>query len=100
MQGGFAGAGLAVALMKEKGADALMPIEDYMAALPEDHPLAGLFGFLEGTIKFAPGFDPCAPAMTPEEWKQAEAEMEAEWDELYGPDSEFAKSRPKGKEAL
>lgn len=98
-RGGSAG-GPAAALLKEKGADAFVQMEEFMAALPDDHALADLFGFLEGAIKFAPGFEPCAPAMSPEEWKEAEAEMEAEWDELYGPDSGFAKSGPKGKEAL
>lgn len=77
--------------------DALVSTEEFLDALPKNHPLADLFGFLKETIRFAPDFDPCAPAMTPEERAEAEAEMEAEWDELYGPASDHAKAGAKEK---
>jgi hypothetical protein len=74
-------------------------MEEFIANLPKDHPLAGLFGFLQGTITLAPGVDPSMPACTTEEWNEAEAELEAEWDELYGPDSEYAKNAETGAKA-
>lgn len=83
--------------LEDKGGDVLVSTEEFLTALPKNHPLANLFGFLKGTITLAADFDPCAPAYTPEEWKEAEAEMEAEWDELYGPNSDYAKGAAKGK---
>ena len=82
-----------------QGEDPFMPMEEFIANLPKDHPLAGLFGFLQGTITLAPGVDPSMPACTTEEWNEAEAELEAEWDELYGPDSEYAKNAETGAKA-
>lgn len=77
--------------------DALVSTEEFLEALPKNHPLADLFGFLKGTLTLAPDFDPCAPAYSPEEWDEAMAEMEAEWDELYGPKPDDAKAGAKEK---
>lgn len=83
--------------LEEDEEDQLVPAEKFLAGLPKDHPLADLFGFLKGTMTVVADIDPGAPACTPEEWKDAEAAMEAEWDDLYGPNSEHANSAPIGK---
>jgi len=75
----------------------LVSPDEFQASLPKGHPLADLFGFLKGTMTVVADLDPCAPACSPDEWNEAEAEMEAEWDELYGPNSARAKSAPIGK---
>jgi hypothetical protein len=70
--------------------ESFVTMEEFLADLPADHPLADIYGALKGSMTFAPDFDPGEPAFPPEEWAEAEAEMEKEWDELYGSRSEFA----------
>lgn len=81
----------------KEGEDQFVSAAEFLAELPNGHPLADFFGFLKGTMTAVADIDPGAPACTPEEWKDAETGMEAEWDELYGPNSEHAKNAPIGK---
>lgn len=61
--------------------------------------LGELQDFMERTVTFASDFDPCEPAVTPEEWAAMEAEMEAEWDELYGPAVKIAPDKDEKKKS-
>lgn len=85
-----------MALPPETGAPRRSAADDFIERPAEDW-LEELQDFVERTVTFALGFDPCEPAITPEEWAAAEAEMEAEWDELYGPAVEIAPGKEEKK---
>lgn len=80
----------------EAGAPRRSAADDFVGR-PEGDWLQELRDFVERTVTFAPGFDPCEPAMTPEEWAAMEAEMETEWGELYGPAIEVAPGKQEKK---
>ncbi|GAB4516866.1 MAG: hypothetical protein Kow00133_00920 [Amphiplicatus sp.] len=79
--------------------DEFVSVEEFVAALPADHPFAALFGFLKGMVSFAPGFDPCESACAPEEWAEAAVEAQAGWDEHYGAGADRAKRATEGADA-